>query len=174
MHEKNWFKLALELRSSVIPTIWKPVGLSMIFASVVVLVDLRVVSVNQPILANLIPSVVLGLLLVFRTNTAYDRFWEGRKLTGKITALVSHLAVIILSFFTEITPEEKEKKIAHVRLLSALFIAIKLHLRKEEIDKDSKLLSLLSQQQYDQLKGMVNRPLVIIKWLTDYLDYLLR
>ena len=24
----------------------------------------------------------LGLLLVFRTNTAYDRYWEGRKLFG--------------------------------------------------------------------------------------------
>ena len=24
----------------------------------------------------------LGLLLVFRTNTAYDRYWEGRRLWG--------------------------------------------------------------------------------------------
>ncbi|MEG0760191.1 MAG: bestrophin family ion channel, partial [Chryseobacterium sp.] len=27
---------------------------------------------------------VLSLLLVFRTNTAYDRWWEGRKLWGKL------------------------------------------------------------------------------------------
>jgi putative membrane protein len=27
----------------------------------------------------------LGLLLVFRTNSSYDRFWEGRKLWGSIT-----------------------------------------------------------------------------------------
>lgn len=27
---------------------------------------------------------VLGLLLVFRTNTAYDRWWEGRKLWGQL------------------------------------------------------------------------------------------
>ena len=26
----------------------------------------------------------LGLLLVFRTNTAYNRFWEGRKIWEKI------------------------------------------------------------------------------------------
>jgi putative membrane protein len=30
-------------------------------------------------------GVALGLLLVFRTNAAYDRFWEGRKLWGSIT-----------------------------------------------------------------------------------------
>ncbi|MBN8660569.1 MAG: hypothetical protein LCH63_03475 [Candidatus Melainabacteria bacterium] len=29
-------------------------------------------------------SAVLGLLLVFRTNTAYDRWWEGRKLWGQL------------------------------------------------------------------------------------------
>jgi putative membrane protein len=27
-------------------------------------------------------GIVLGLLLVFRTNTAYERWWEGRKLWG--------------------------------------------------------------------------------------------
>lgn len=30
-------------------------------------------------------GVALGLLLVFRTNASYDRFWEGRKLWGSIT-----------------------------------------------------------------------------------------
>jgi ion channel-forming bestrophin family protein len=29
-------------------------------------------------------SLVLGLLLVFRTNSAYDRWWEGRKLWGQL------------------------------------------------------------------------------------------
>lgn len=32
-------------------------------------------------------GIVLGLVLVFRTNTAYDRWWEGRKLWG---ALINH------------------------------------------------------------------------------------
>jgi putative membrane protein len=29
-------------------------------------------------------GLVIGLLLVFRTNTAYDRWWEGRKVIGSI------------------------------------------------------------------------------------------
>ena len=29
-------------------------------------------------------GIVLGILLVFRTNTAYDRWWEGRKLLSKL------------------------------------------------------------------------------------------
>ena len=37
----------------------------------------------DPTLHNLLGFAV-GLLLVFRTNSSYDRFWEGRKLWGAI------------------------------------------------------------------------------------------
>ena len=36
---------------------------------------------------------VLSLLLVFRTNTAYDRWWEGRKLWGKLVNDSRNLAI---------------------------------------------------------------------------------
>ncbi|WP_175620385.1 bestrophin family protein [Chryseobacterium schmidteae] len=36
---------------------------------------------------------VLSLLLVFRTNTAYDRWWEGRKLWGKLVNDTRNFAV---------------------------------------------------------------------------------
>lgn len=38
---------------------------------------------------------VLSLLLVFRTNTAYDRWWEGRKLWGKLMNDTRNFAVKI-------------------------------------------------------------------------------
>ncbi|MFC1224775.1 putative membrane protein [Pedobacter suwonensis] len=38
---------------------------------------------------------VLSLLLVFRTNTAYDRWWEGRKLLGSLTNVSRNLAIKI-------------------------------------------------------------------------------
>lgn len=40
---------------------------------------------------------VLSLLLVFRTNTAYDRWWEGRKLWGKLVNDSRNFAVKIKS-----------------------------------------------------------------------------
>jgi putative membrane protein len=36
---------------------------------------------------------VLSLLLVFRTNTAYDRWWEGRKLWGKLVNDTRNFAI---------------------------------------------------------------------------------
>ncbi|MBK1894689.1 bestrophin family protein [Chryseobacterium paridis] len=38
---------------------------------------------------------VLSLLLVFRTNTAYDRWWEGRKLWGKLVNDTRNIAIKI-------------------------------------------------------------------------------
>ncbi|WP_449400000.1 bestrophin family protein [Chryseobacterium wanjuense] len=40
---------------------------------------------------------VLSLLLVFRTNTAYDRWWEGRKLWGKLVNDTRNFAIKINS-----------------------------------------------------------------------------
>src|SRR5687767_14593732 len=36
---------------------------------------------------------VLSMLLVFRTNTAYDRWWEGRKLWGSLVNSSRNLAL---------------------------------------------------------------------------------
>lgn len=52
-------------------------------------------------------GIVLGLVLVFRTNTAYDRWWEGRKLWG---ALINHsrsLALKLSAMLPEASLEER-------------------------------------------------------------------
>src|SRR6516225_7702663 len=38
-------------------------------------------------------SFVISMLLVFRTNTAYDRWWEGRKLWGSLVNNSRNLAL---------------------------------------------------------------------------------
>lgn len=49
---------------------------------------------NIPLLHNML-SFVISLLLVFRTNTAYDRWWEGRKLWGQLVNVSRNLAIKI-------------------------------------------------------------------------------
>ena len=51
---------------------------------------------------------VLSLLVVFRTNTAYDRWWEGRKLWGALVNNTRNLSVKINSFLPECCQAEKE------------------------------------------------------------------
>jgi putative membrane protein len=51
---------------------------------VVVGVHKFVIPVGVPSTLHALVGVAMGLLLVFRTNSSYDRFWEGRKLWGGI------------------------------------------------------------------------------------------
>ena len=44
----------------------------------------REMPLSIPLTGHTLIGAVLGLLLVFRTNASYDRFWEGRKLWGGI------------------------------------------------------------------------------------------
>jgi ion channel-forming bestrophin family protein len=44
----------------------------------------RLIPITIPLHGHTLIGAVLGLLLVFRTNASYDRFWEGRKLWGGI------------------------------------------------------------------------------------------
>lgn len=70
-------------------------------------------------------GLVLGLLLVFRTNTAYDRWWEGRKLWGQLVNECRNLAIKIE---TCVQAEPREKREVAERL-SAFAVALKEHLR---------------------------------------------
>ena len=67
---------------------------------------------------------VLSLLLAYRTNTAYDRWWEGRKLWG---AIVNDCRSAILKITTRLGNEEDKKEFA--RLLSLYIYNAKNNLR---------------------------------------------
>ena len=71
------------LRGSVIVAIWPKVAVCSGFALAVSLAQLNGLQVSWPVESSIVPTLVLGLLLVFRTNTAYERFWEGRKAWGR-------------------------------------------------------------------------------------------
>ncbi|WP_019506635.1 bestrophin family protein [Pleurocapsa sp. PCC 7319] len=162
----TWIKLAIDLRSSVIPAIWRRVVATMIFAAIVTVAYYEGFSVNQPIINSLIPTIVLGLLIVFRTNTAYDRYWEGRKLFGSLINNSRILSRNIWFIIPDKTQEQQQEKITQVRLVFSLIVAIKTHLRKEYLNPE--LSNLLTDQQYLELKNVTHIPLRMINWLAAY------
>ena len=89
---KSWVSSIMRVRGTVIPAVLYRSIACGIFGILVSILYVSGFSVSQPILGSIIPSIVLGLLLVFRTNTAYDRFWEGRKWWGLLTTRVRNLA----------------------------------------------------------------------------------
>ena len=124
--------------------------------------------VSLPILGSLIPNIVLGLLLVFRTNTAYERFWEGRKAWGLLVNTVRNLSRQMLVAIAEYTPSDRKAKVAAVKLLPAFAIALKLHLRSEPVNAE--LEANLLPAQFDRLRTMNHPPLEIAFWISKYLQ----
>lgn len=164
----QWFKIALQIKGSVIPAIFNRVLLCGLFGVFISLLQYFKFPVSQPILASVIPSIVLGLLLVFRTNTAYDRYWEGRKFWGNLVNNVRNLARQIWINVEESVIEDKENKILNMRLLVAFAVAAKLHLRSEPINRE--LEELMTVARYFKLKTMNNPPLEVAFWIGDYLQ----
>ena len=73
---------------------------------------------------------VLSLLLVFRTNTAYDRWWEGRKLWGQLINCSRNAVVKIYN-----TSMEKHAKEELKKYLLAFPVVLKDHLRNRVNDE---------------------------------------
>lgn len=57
--------------------------------------------VEVPSTAHTLVGVALGLLLVFRTNASYERFWEGRKMWGGIVNESRNLARMATTFLRD-------------------------------------------------------------------------
>ena len=114
---------------------------------------------------------VLSLLIVFRTNTAYDRWWEGRKLWGALVNNTRNLAVKINSLLPDHC--ESERTFFNVMIGNFPF-ALKEHLRgavnldeledvenfKASLSGRMHLPNLMIQSMYRKTKLFVSSKLI--------------
>lgn len=87
---------------------------------------------NIPIMHAML-GFVISMLLVFRTNTAYDRWWEGRKFWGQLVNSSLNLALKIATFTNA---ANSDAQIFFRSLIPAYAFALHQHLRKNGFDKD--------------------------------------
>jgi len=96
----------------------------------------------------------LGLLLVFRTNAAYDRFWEARKQWGVVTSECRALAGHAVTFMTP------QQALPLLSLTAAFPVVVKSYLRGE---RDSRRLkALLAPSEVLALDAVVNQPQYVL------------
>lgn len=74
---------------------------------------------------------VISLLLVFRTNTAYDRWWEGRKLWGALVNNSRNLAMKLAVML-----KDAEDKAIMAKLLPAYAQVLNLHLKSVTVSHE--------------------------------------
>ena len=84
---------------------------------------------NLTLLHNLL-GFAISMLLVFRTNTAYDRWWEGRRQWGSLVNASRNLAVKLAAILPESATEDRK---FFCQLIPQYAHTLRLHLQSEQI-----------------------------------------
>ncbi|MCC3151691.1 bestrophin family ion channel [Hymenobacter sp. BT770] len=125
----DWWEALRHLRSSgIIRLLLKRVLWVGLYATVVtagaVQFNLLNFTVDKEFFTFL--GIMLSLLLAFRTNSAYDRFYEGRRLWGQLVNNCRNLAVLL---HARLPAEDYANRTYLAQLLSNFPIALDGHLR---------------------------------------------
>ncbi len=83
---------------------------------------------NIPLMHGLL-GFAISMLLVFRTNTAYDRWWEGRKLWG---SLVNNSRNFAMKLETMLPADDTEQRTFFRKIIPAFAYALHNHLHREQ------------------------------------------
>src|SRR5689334_23715176 len=130
---KEWFSLITHAYSrQVMKTLTPALVMLTVFTILVCFVMVTVFELHeaqfQPTTAmHSLLGIVLGLFLVFRTNSAYDRWWEGRKLWGGMVNSTRNYALKLNAFLGK---NDAENRTWFSQMIPNFVMASKEHLRK--------------------------------------------
>ncbi|KAG0034909.1 hypothetical protein BGZ81_002316 [Podila clonocystis] len=141
---RSKWPLMLRLKGTVILTIWWQVLLMGIYSVVVTLIHNYAWKMAYNLSLVSVMGMVVSLLLVFRTNTAYDRYWEGRRLWSQMTLSIRNLTRGIWVCVAETETRDLLEKKSAINLLVAFAFSTKHYLREEYGYNYDDMVDLLS------------------------------
>ncbi len=127
---KSWLHLIFALhKSDTLRILWKELIYLGLFTGAIVFITDRYFE-DVEVLEKLITiysliGFVISLLLVFRTNTAYDRWWEGRKKWGELVNDTRNLSIKLDSLI-----QDEQDRNFFKRMIPNFVYASKEHLRQ--------------------------------------------
>lgn len=153
---KDWWKLIFAFhRSDTVRFLFPGIVGVAIYTALVAYVenDIFHASFKNTTVVHSLVGFVLSMLLVFRTNTAYDRWWEGRRLWGSIVNNSRNLALKLQAFL----PEDKEIQNVFKVLIDNYVFAVKEHLRTGVHVKRLEQIGKYDTEFYGQKKHVPNQ-----------------
>lgn len=139
---RNWFRAMAIHRSDTFRKLWPLLLVVGAFTYVVGHIEMRAFGSTAESFARHLPVMhsllgfAISMLLVFRTNTAYDRWWEGRKLWGQLVNTSRNLAVKV----DALMPEDATTRAFYAKLIPLFAHELRQHLLREKtrLELDSK------------------------------------
>lgn len=162
---KDWLGFIFKFhKSDTIRTLSLAIILMCVYSAVVAFIELHFFKLSEnshlkniTVMHGLL-GFVISMLLVFRTNTAYDRWWEGRKQWG---ALVNNSRGLAIKMSAILAPDNTIDRNFFRKTIPAFASALKNHLRSEET-KLELFESDNADEQIDHTKHLPNQVSLII------------
>lgn len=147
-------------------------GFAMIYATAITMINMHWLKGKLTIDTMFFSMLgfVLSLFLVFRLNSAYDRWWEGRKQWGK---LINDSRTLALHLHTHIPEDDRRLRKFFVIHISNFAIALQWHLRfdmktglerliymntrvTEELEEAKHVPNMIASSMHVKVKEMTN------------------
>ncbi len=158
---RNWLTLIFALhKSDTLRMLWKELIYMGIFTLLIAFLKIhffpKVDYLDKLIAVYSLIGFVISLLLVFRTNTAYDRWWEGRRKWGELVNDTRNFSVKLNAMVSN-TDEKKE----FARLIHLFVFSMKEHLRKGVLIDELPF----TENEKLQLNTSKHIPTTVVGWI---------
>lgn len=175
LEKPSWLRVIFRVRGSTLTKTWMRVVFTTLIAVGVTVAhqldDDLFHNVLTPLPFSLI-GLAVSIFLGFRNNTSYDRFWEGRKLWGRIVNSSRTLTRQILTLVgpDKLGPDKLDdealatRKALIYRVIAYVHL-LRLHLRNESDHEEVR--ALLPEGEYEPLESELNRPIALLQRLGD-------
>ncbi len=161
---KSWFSLIFDVYSRYVIRSLFPL---ILFAAVLttflcfLFIDVLDIVITDTKAFHSILGVILGLFLVLRTNTAYDRWWEGRKLWGRLVNDTRQLSIKLSAFLPK---DATEDRTFFRKMIPNITFAMKEHLRDSIMVGE---MDFYNDEHKDRIINSKHRPNIINKILME-------
>ena len=158
---KHWISVLLSMhKSDTLKTLGSGMIAMAVYAGIVAYLEIEYFKIDKDSsirnisLIHTLLGFVLSMLLVFRTNTAYDRWWEGRKLLGKMVNDSRNLAIKLHAILPE---DDKEN-----RDFFKKYLCFFPHLLSRHLSKQSTKMERAQDQQHTEVEQLPHPPNALI------------
>lgn len=168
---KTWFSLIFHSYSRQVMRLLAPALFVMgLYTALIVyiLLDYFELQFESTHVVHSLLGIVLGLFLVFRVNSAYDRWWEGRKLWGLLLNNSRNLAAKISAYLPE---EDEDSRNFFAQMIPNFAVSMKEHLR-DGVDMAD--LDLVENNMLGRLKDKAHVPNTVSLMLYERVNKLYR
>jgi ion channel-forming bestrophin family protein len=160
---KSWLRVIVQVRGSVFPSLFPRIIIAAGLGGWAAWLH-QTHHFKLPPIAHTLVGVALGLLLVFRTNTSYDRYWEGRRLLGALVNRCRDLARQAAVYLDGNDEASRADRAELARLIPLLYALIRQYLRNE---RDLAALGdLATPAEKAALEPIAVRPTLAVSWIT--------